>query len=108
MDKPDKINCDVLVIGGGGAGLAAAIEARATSAYVVLVEKNPELGGTTAWSIGSFTATQTPQQIAKNIKGQKAYTQTPIVFLLFTYLKIGFIVMPRRESLLNLINMKFN
>ena len=54
MDKPDKINCDVLVIGGGGAGLAAAIEARATSAYVVLVEKNPELGGTTAWSIGSF------------------------------------------------------
>ena len=67
MDNPDKINCDVLVIGGGGAGLAAAIEARATSAYVVLVEKNPELGGTTAWSIGSFTATQTPQQIAAGI-----------------------------------------
>jgi fumarate reductase flavoprotein subunit len=54
--------CDVLIIGGGGAGLAAAIEARSTGADTILVEKNPELGGTTAWSIGSFTATGTPQQ----------------------------------------------
>ncbi|MEE8444510.1 MAG: FAD-dependent oxidoreductase [Alphaproteobacteria bacterium] len=61
-------DCDVLVIGGGGAGLAAAIEARAAGASVVLVEKNPELGGTTAWSIGSFTATQTPQQLAAGIE----------------------------------------
>ena len=54
--------CDVLIVGGGGAGLAAAIEARSTGAHTILVEKNPELGGTTAWSIGSFTATGTPQQ----------------------------------------------
>ena len=60
--------CDVLVIGGGGAGLAAAIEARDRGANVVLIEKNPELGGTTAWSIGSFTATQTPQQLAAGIE----------------------------------------
>lgn len=59
--------CDVLVIGGGGAGLAAAIEAADRGAAVVLLEKNPELGGTTAWSIGSFTATQTPQQRARGI-----------------------------------------
>ena len=59
--------CDVLVIGGGGAGLAAAIEAADNGAYVILVEKNPELGGTTAWSIGSFTATNTPQQLAQGI-----------------------------------------
>lgn len=59
--------CDVLVIGGGGAGLAAAIAAREQGADVVLIEKNPELGGTTAWSIGSFTATQTPQQRAAGI-----------------------------------------
>jgi succinate dehydrogenase/fumarate reductase flavoprotein subunit len=60
--------CDVLVIGGGGAGLAAAIEAREAGASVILIEKNPALGGSTAWSIGSFTATQTPQQQAKGIK----------------------------------------
>ena len=31
------------------------------------MEKNTNLGGTTAWSIGSFTATQTPQQISAKI-----------------------------------------
>ena len=62
MAKDTKYVCDVLVIGGGGAGLAAAIEARSTGAATILIEKNPELGGTTAWSIGSFTATGTPQQ----------------------------------------------
>jgi succinate dehydrogenase/fumarate reductase flavoprotein subunit len=60
--KQSKNACDVLVVGGGGAGLAAAIEARSMGASTILVEKNPELGGTTAWSIGSFTATGTPQQ----------------------------------------------
>ena len=61
------VACDVLVIGGGGAGLAAAIEAADNEAHVILIEKNPELGGTTAWSIGSFTATQTPQQMSHGI-----------------------------------------
>lgn len=64
---PSAVACDVLVIGGGGAGLAAAIEAADNDAHVILIEKNPELGGTTAWSIGSFTATQTTQQLASGI-----------------------------------------
>ncbi|MEE2995831.1 MAG: FAD-dependent oxidoreductase [Pseudomonadota bacterium] len=59
--------CDVLVIGAGGAGLAAAIEARTLGASVILIEKNESPGGTTSWSIGSFTATQTPQQLAAGI-----------------------------------------
>jgi fumarate reductase flavoprotein subunit len=53
---------DVIVIGGGGSGLAAVIEARTTGARVVLLEKNPKLGGSTAWSIGSITASGTPHQ----------------------------------------------
>jgi succinate dehydrogenase/fumarate reductase flavoprotein subunit len=56
------------VVGGGGAGLAAAIEAREAGANTILIEKNPALGGSTAWSIGSFTATQTPHQLAKGIQ----------------------------------------
>ncbi|MCL4764885.1 MAG: FAD-dependent oxidoreductase [Hyphomicrobiaceae bacterium] len=59
---------DVVVVGGGGAGLAAAIEARRLGRDVVLIEKNPALGGSTAWSIGSVSATATPHQIRKGIK----------------------------------------
>ena len=56
-------NFDVVVVGGGGAGLSAAIEARTLGRRVVLLEKNPRLGGTTALSVGSITATNTRHQI---------------------------------------------
>lgn len=60
--QPRLTETDVLVVGGGGAGLAAAIEAATLGARVVLVEKNPALGGSTAWSVGSISATRTPHQ----------------------------------------------
>ena len=53
---------DVIVVGGGGTGVAAAIGARSRSVNVVLLEKNATLGGTTARSIGSISATQTSDQ----------------------------------------------
>ena len=58
---------DIVVVGGGGAGLAAAIEARAVGCSVLLLEKNARLGGSTAWSIGSVTSTGTPHQRRKGI-----------------------------------------
>ena len=46
-DRYDKFNahCDVLVVGGGPAGLAAACEAGRTGARVILVDEQPEFGG---------------------------------------------------------------
>jgi fumarate reductase flavoprotein subunit len=65
--RPDSIH-DVVVVGGGGSGLAAALEARALGRDVVLIEKNAQLGGSTAWSIGSVSASVTPHQLRNGIK----------------------------------------
>lgn len=56
------IEADVVVVGGGGSGLAAAIEAARLGREVVIVEKNPQLGGSTGWSVGSISASGTPDQ----------------------------------------------
>ena len=63
---------DVVVVGGGGSGLAAAIAAGALARDVVLLEKNLALGGSTAWSVGSVTASQTPHQARKGIADNPA------------------------------------
>lgn len=57
-----KIDYDAIVVGGGGSGLAAAVSAAENGARVLLLEKNPQLGGTTGIAIGSFTANRTPMQ----------------------------------------------
>lgn len=58
----DSETFDVVVVGGGGAGLAAAAEAARLGRSVVLLEKNPEPGGSTSWSVGSMTVTNSPHQ----------------------------------------------
>jgi len=68
MNGTARTDADVVVVGGGGAGLAAALEAARHGARVVLLEKNPQLGGTTARSVGSITATGTPFQAASGIE----------------------------------------
>ena len=52
---PEKwdLDTEVLVVGTGGAGLAAAILAHDCGAKVAVVERSDKVGGTTAWSGGS-------------------------------------------------------
>ena len=71
---------DVVVVGGGGSGLAAAIEARTAGGRVALLEKNEKLGGSTAWSIGSISATGTPHQIRHGIhdRPEDHYADMPL------------------------------
>jgi succinate dehydrogenase/fumarate reductase flavoprotein subunit len=64
----ETVRADVVVVGGGGAGLAAAIEARAQGCEVLLIEKNPRPSGSTAWSIGSITSSRTPHQARRGIE----------------------------------------
>ena len=53
---------DIIVVGGGGAGLAAASEAARLGLKVLLLEKDAKLGGSTALSVGLISATGTPHQ----------------------------------------------
>jgi succinate dehydrogenase/fumarate reductase flavoprotein subunit len=62
------LHTDVLVVGGGGSGLAAAVQAAQLGASVVLVEKNSELGGTSARAVGSVSASLTRFQRQKGIQ----------------------------------------
>ena len=44
---------DLVVVGAGGAGMAAALFAAMEGASVLLVERTEYVGGTTAWSAGT-------------------------------------------------------
>jgi len=46
------LQCDVLVVGSGASGLAAAVTAAFHGQKVIVVEKDPVFGGATAWSGG--------------------------------------------------------
>jgi len=56
----EEYNADVVVIGGGSAGMAAASMAREAGASVILIEKASILGGNTARS-GAFIAAVDPE-----------------------------------------------
>ncbi|MGA4475438.1 FAD-dependent oxidoreductase [Ectopseudomonas chengduensis] len=54
------LDCDLLVVGSGAAGLAAAVSAAHLGKRVILVEKDAVLGGATAWSGGWLWAPRNP------------------------------------------------
>lgn len=59
---------DVVVIGAGGAGLSAAVEAQAAGAKVVVLEKMPAIGGNTLVSGGGLNVPGSDQQKANGVE----------------------------------------
>ncbi|MGI6037429.1 MAG: flavocytochrome c [Limnochordia bacterium] len=57
-----SLTCDVVIVGGGGAGLSAAIEAADNGANVILLEKLAFLGGETLISAGTIQGSYTSVQ----------------------------------------------
>jgi sarcosine oxidase, subunit alpha len=75
-------HCDVLVIGGGPAGLAAALAATRAGARVILAEERPMLGGALRWEehrIGDRPASSWVDTVAAEIRsahGARVLTRT--------------------------------
>ena len=70
---------DVIVVGSGFAGLAAAIEAKKAGANVIVVEKMPVAGGNSAINGGLLCATGCPQQKKHDIKDSQELLEKDIL-----------------------------
>jgi succinate dehydrogenase/fumarate reductase flavoprotein subunit len=70
--------CDLLVVGSGAGGLAAAVTAAHLGLSVVVVEKEDHFGGTTAWSGGWMWIPRNPLARAAGIEEDAA---KPLAYL---------------------------
>lgn len=77
IDRLEK-ETDVVVIGAGGAGLAAAVSAHQNGAKVLVLEKMPMVGGNTIRSGAAYNAVDPKRQSALGIEDsiEKHYIQT--------------------------------
>lgn len=69
---------DVIVIGAGGAGLAAAQSAKENGASVIVIDKMDRIGGNTALAGGAYNAVDPERQSKQDIEDSldKHFTQT--------------------------------
>ncbi len=65
----ESYSADVVIVGAGGAGMAAAYEAASKGASVIVAELDSTYGGTAALSGGGCFAVGTPLQKKKGIRG---------------------------------------
>lgn len=67
-EKVEDLTTDIVIVGAGGAGLTAAIEATNAGANVIVVEKNGFMGGNTNYATGGMNAAGTKYQEEKGIQ----------------------------------------
>lgn len=74
----NSVKTDIVVIGAGGAGLAAAVEAKNVGANVIVLEKMPMVGGNTLRATGGINAAGTKFQKTNKINDtvEKFYNDT--------------------------------
>lgn len=72
-----SVACDLLVVGSGAGGLSAAVTAAFHGLKVVVAEKEPVFGGTTAWSGGWMWTPRNPLArragIAEDVEAPRTY-----------------------------------
>lgn len=73
-DPEESYEADVIVIGGGGSGLASAVSAHQNGASVLVIEKLGQIGGSTVFSGGAFNAAD--QERAKTLEMSDLNTET--------------------------------
>jgi sarcosine oxidase subunit alpha len=72
-------HCDVLVVGAGPAGLAAALAAGRSGARVILCEQQASLGGSLVWDGGAVDGLDGPAWVAQTAAALAASPETEIL-----------------------------
>ena len=67
-----QLTCDLLVLGSGAGGLSAAVTAAHLGLKVIVAEKDPQIGGTTAWSGGWMWVPRNPLALAAGLQEDMA------------------------------------
>ncbi|MDH4564068.1 FAD-dependent oxidoreductase [Pseudomonas sp. BN411] len=76
MNTANERHCDVLVIGSGASGLAAAVTTAHQGLDVLVAEKTDQLGGTSAWSGGWLWIPRNPLARAEGIEDSEQAVET--------------------------------